>query len=249
MTNSDSEGTAPTAKRLDIPFPEAVTAAIATGGIYLLAWCFEYGYAHYFKLPWPAPVALSRYCTGFVVIASLLSLVYFIPHSEWAERDMDIKSWSWSTHFQVGGAIVLVGFSIGTFLKAGFPPNSLAVAIVMGAAFPGVWLSRQAISSKFSLPARASLLGLATLVLCYAAYIGGQVVASKIQTWPTFEEADGSSWVVIEQHDGDLITAKLDRDNHSFEPTFTIRPATDCPPLKRETIARLHPHTKPPREQ
>jgi len=214
---------------------------MASGGIYLLAWCYEYGYSVYLRLPWQSDVALSRYCALFVITAMFMSLAYFIPFGDWSDLERSFRDWKWPTWLQVAGAFLLALFSVVYTVIYGINPETIPTLLVTCSMLAGFAFARFVLIDGFRLRTRISFVGLTIIFLCYSSYLVGVVSPGLRHDWPTFVDTQGRTWIILENQDGYFITARLDRDSGVYAPEFVLRPASDDVVIRSERFDRIRP--------
>lgn len=228
-------------KALFPKFSSALVAATASGGIYLLAWCYELGYSMYLGLPWQSDVSLSRYCGLFVISALFLSLAYFIPLGDWGDSEQSFRHWKWPTWLRVGGAATLGFGSIGYTLIFRISSETIPVLLVTCAALSGFAFARFALEDKFRLRARVSFAGLVILLLSFSSYLVGSIAPSLKHHWPTFVDDQGNTWIILEHQGGYFITANYNRESSTYSQEFILRDVNESMVIRRERLGQIHP--------
>ena len=230
-----------TAESFVSKYSSAVIAAMASGGIYLLAWCYEYGYSVYLGLPWQSDVVLSRYCVLFVITAMFMSLAYFIPFGDWSDTERSFRDWKWPTWLQVVGASLLALYSIGYTVIYRINPETIPTLLIICSLLAGFAFARFVLVDRFKLRTRVSFSGLAIIFLCYSSYLVGVVSPGLKYVWPTFVDVQDDTWIILEKQDSYFISAKIDRDNGVYVPEFVLRPADDDIVIRRQRFDRIRP--------
>lgn len=214
---------------------------MASGGVYLLAWSFEGGYALALSLPWRAPVSLSNYCGVFVILLILTASISWLTPPPWfGIKDKEETKFATKLRLLLAVAIVVI-CGVNTYLFWYSALVWTVLATIFGLA--GLGIIALAIHSRFSMEIRITLLSASVLLLCATASLTGIILAKSKTNWPVITSGEYHGHVILSERDGYLFVARLVPDQPLYHAAVIMKPHSEPLTIEIQKLGRIEPGT------